>query len=113
MTDGSHGNSLSSASAPSAPNYEARNAAATIEIDVEELQVTIKSLLREIRMSEDVGAANDHDIVVLMQSVAPWRKRFRDIQTKYFHIKKKINQFQLHEDLLVELELVDLLLDLE
>ena len=98
LTDGSHGNSLSSASAPSA--HDVRNAAATIEIDVEELQVTIKSLLREIRMSEDVGAANDHDIVVLMQSVAPWRKRFRDIQTKYFQIKKKINQFQLDEQIL-------------
>ena len=34
MADGSHGNSLSSVSAPGAPDYEARKAAATIEVDV-------------------------------------------------------------------------------
>ena len=100
--DGSHGNSQFSASAHCAPNYEARNAAAAIEVDVEELQVAVKSLLREIRMTEDVGAAEDHEVAVMMQSVTPWRKRFRDIQAKYFMIKKKVNQFQLDEQTFLE-----------
>ena len=120
--DGSHGNSQFSASAPCAPNYEARNAAAAIEVDVEELQVAVKSLLREIRMTEDVGAAGDHEVVVMMQSVSPWRKRFRDIQTKYFLIKKKVIQFQLDQQILedaqtavcdLETELEEKIADLE
>ena len=103
MTDVNHGSSPS-VSAPGIPNFgaEARNAAATIEVDMEELQVVIKSLLREIRMTEDVGAAGDHEVVVWMQSVTPWRKRFRDIQAKYFMIKKKVNQFQLDEQTFLE-----------
>ena len=101
MTDANHGSSPS-VTAPGVPNNEARNAAATIEVDVEELQVAIKSLLSEIRMTEDVGAAGDHEVVVWMQSVTPWRKRFRDIQAKYFMIKKKVYQFQLDEQTFLE-----------
>ena len=102
MMDSNHGNSLSSVSATGVPNYEARNAAATIEVDVEELQVAVNSLLKEIRMTEDVGAAGDHEVIVMMQSVTPWRKRFRDIQSKYFDIKKKVNQFKLDEQIIVD-----------
>ena len=121
MTDANHGSSPS-VSAPGVPNYEARNATATIEVDVEELQVAVKSLLREIRMTEDVGAAGDPEVVVMMQSVSPWRKRFRDIQTKYFLIKKKVIQFQLDQQILedaqtavcdLETELEEKIADLE
>ena len=90
------GQDLSSNSDSSQGN-ERRKAVATVEVDTEKLTVDIKSLSDDLRVQDDWSTADDHAIRVAMAEVSEWKKRFKNIQTLLFNIKKTIRTHGLED----------------
>ena len=76
---------------------ERRKAVAMVEVDTEKLTIDIKSLSEELRCEDDWGVADDHAVRTAMAEVSDWKKRFQNIQTALFSIKRTIRTHGLED----------------
>ena len=80
-----------------ATDRETRAACASVEVDLEQLDTLVVSLLATIRKVEDAEELGDHDVQVAMLSLQTWRGQFKEIQDLMFSIKKKVKSSNLDE----------------
>ena len=76
---------------------ERRKAVAMVEVDTEKLTIDIKSLSEELRCEDDWGVADDHTVRTAMAEISDWKKRFNNIQTALFSIKRTIRTHGLED----------------
>ena len=77
--------------------HKRRKAEAMVEVDAEKLTLDIKSLCEELHVEDDWSVADDHAVRTAMAEISEWKKRFVNIQSSVFYIKKNVKAHGLQD----------------
>ena len=94
----SAGASAASSSVASSSVASLKQAEVSVEVDADKISKDIKSLSRDIKIVEDYGVADDHEVELGMNQIEEWKERMRGIQNLLYNLKKTVKIHDLEED---------------
>ena len=94
----------SSSSSASSVNQAAKTARVNVDIEAERISMEVKSLLAELRKTQDWENADNYAVELAMPKIVGWKKQMKKLRESLLLMKKNILSFDLDDEKLVSSE---------